>query len=128
MQKKENLFFEEFIREDFSENIIQNVRSLRERLIKHKNDKKTVIGFGAPARLATITNFGDIGPDLIKSIIDDNPIKAGRLSPGKLIPIKSREAIKTIDPDVILLFAYEYEKSIKKSLPHYESIFENVFE
>lgn len=128
MQKKESLFFKNFIKENFLENIKRNVKSLRDRLIKYKNDNKLVIGFGAPARLATITNFGDIGPELIKFVIDDNPIKAGRFSPGKLIPIKSREAIKTIEPDVILLFAYEYEKSIKKSLPQYESIFENVFE
>ena len=43
--------------------------------------------YGAPARLATITNFGDMIP-ILSYIIDDNPLKASRYSPGN-ISIKS---------------------------------------
>lgn len=86
-----------------------------------------VCGFGSPARLATITNFADIGPDLIEYVVDDSPLKCGRYSPGKSIPIKDRSHMEDNPPDVIVVFAYEYFDSIYKftsrfGVDHYQPI------
>lgn len=77
----------------------------------------TVAGYGAPARVSTLTNFGGIGSDLIDFIVDDSPLKQNRFSPGKHIPIVPNSHLSQTHPDVLLFFAYESFKDIKKRLP-----------
>lgn len=91
----------------------QEIKKLKQELQVFKNKNINVIGYGAPARLATITNFAKINKDLISFIIDDSELKFDRFSPGMHIPIKkfSRKEIK--DYNIIILFAYEYFVSIK---------------
>ena len=90
------------------------IKRLKEELIKFKNNNINIVGYGAPARLATITNYADIDKSFIKFIIDDNNIKAGRFSPGKHIPIKKYS--RSLDLENVILFAYEYHDSIKTKI------------
>lgn len=89
---------------------------LKQSLVELNNSGQTIIGYGAPARLATITNFAGIDHQLISLVIDDSPLKVNRFSPGMHIPIKSFEDGTTPTPDIVLLFAYEYEASILEKL------------
>lgn len=75
---------------------------------------KPTPAYGAPARLSTICNFAKLGPEHIPFVIDDNPLKQGRLTPGTHIPIvpKPNEW-----PPQMLLFAYEYLADIRKAAP-----------
>ena len=75
-----------------------------------------VAGYGAPARVATICNYGQIGPDLIEFIVDDSPLKQNRFSPGTHIPIVPNIHLAENRPDVLVVFAYEYFDDIKKKL------------
>ncbi len=92
------------------------IRALKEKLIEYKDNGLTIAGYGAPARVATLTNFGDIGPDLIDFIVDDSPLKQNRFSPGKHIPIVSNSHLKDNHKDVLLFFAYESFEDIKKKI------------
>jgi hypothetical protein len=75
-----------------------------------------VAGYGAPARLSTITNLGNIGPKLIEFVVDDSSLKQNRFSPGKHIPIVSLSHLENNRPDVLVVFAYDYFEDIKKKL------------
>jgi len=93
-------------------------------LLKHhltalKDAGQKVIAYGAPARLATITNFAGIDSQLISLVIDDSPLKVNRFSPGMHIPIKSFEDGTIPEPENVLLFAYEYEASILDKLRNF---------
>lgn len=94
------------------------IKALKHTLEDYKAQRLIVAGYGCPARAATLTNFGDIGPDLIRFIVDDSPLKQGRYSPGKHIPIKSNEYLtnRAVHPDVLVVFAWEYFDDIKKKL------------
>ena len=81
-------------------------------LLKDKNI--AVKGYGAPARLATITNFANIDKKLIEYIIDDSELKMNRFSPGKHIPIKPYNPKEELSH--VILFAYEYFHSIKTKI------------
>lgn len=85
-------------------------------LEKYKKEGLCVAGYGAPARVATITNYGEIGPELIDFIVDDSPLKQNRFSPGKHIPIVPKTHLDELKkkPDVLVTFAYEYLDDIKK--------------
>ena len=102
--------------EKFRKNVESAILSFRKKLEEYKKRKLQVAGYGAPARVATITNYGKIGPALISFIIDDSPLKQDRFSPGMHIPIfpKSHLDTEKKKPDVLVVFAYEYFDDIKK--------------
>ena len=111
----------------FQHDIESYAKELREALEKFSAKGLKVCGFGSPARLATITNFANIGPELIQYVVDDSPLKCGRFSPGQSIPIKDRKYMEDNPPDVIIVFAYEYFESIFKftskfNVDHYQPI------
>ena len=92
------------------------VAAFREKLLQYKQSGKTVAGYGAPARVATICNFGAIGPEHIDFIVDDSPLKQNRFSPGTHIPIVPNSYLSENERDVLVIFAYEYFEDIKKKL------------
>lgn len=98
----------------FKEKTESYVKAFRDKLKEYKKLNLKVGGYGAPARVTTITNFGGIGPKLIEFIVDDSPLKQNRFSPGMHIPIVPNSHLKKHKPDVLVVFAYEYFDDIKK--------------
>ena len=99
---------------DFNTTIFTEAKKFKNELIKLKNDGKKIIGYGAPARVSTITNVAEIGEELIEYIIDDSPLKQNRFSPGRHIPIFSKEKLIHENVDIMIVFAYDYFKDINK--------------
>ena len=75
-----------------------------------------VAGFGAPARVSTLCNFGKIGPELIEFIIDETPLKQNKFSPGTHVPILPMAHLEKNKPDVFVVFVHEYFDVVKKKL------------
>jgi methylation protein EvaC len=90
---------------------------LRATLTQYKSAGRRVAGYGAPARVSTICNFGKIGPELIEYTVDDSPLKQSKFTPGTHIPIVTREMLLKDRPDIIVVFAYEYLDDIRKKTP-----------
>jgi methylation protein EvaC len=97
---------------NFANNCNKSKIELKQLLTELKNNGKRVAGYGATSKSTTILNFSDIGPDLIEYICDNTPIKQGKFSPGKHIPIVSIETFKNNYPDYLVLFAYNHAKEI----------------
>ena len=72
---------------------------------------KRIAAYGCPARFSTITNFCGIGKSLLPYVVDDSPLKSGRFSPGRHIPIVPFSTAENVDAYVV--FAYEYVDSIR---------------
>jgi methylation protein EvaC len=73
---------------------------------------KRVTGYGATSKSTTVTNYCDIGTDLIESISDTTPGKLGKYSPGVHIPILSYTTFRENYPDYALLFAWNHSEEI----------------
>lgn len=100
--------------EEFKGEVDAYISAFRNKLDEYKKAGLKVAGYGAPARVATICNYGDIGPSLIEFIVDDSPLKQNRYSPGTHIPIVPKNYLDEHKPDVLVVFAYEYLEDIKK--------------
>ncbi len=96
----------------FKKNCETSKRELKELLTKLKAEGKSVAGYAATSKSTTILNYSDIGSDLIEYICDNTPIKQGKYSPGKHIPIVPIETFKSKYPDYAVLFAYNHAKEI----------------
>jgi methylation protein EvaC len=75
---------------------------------------RKVAGYGAPARVSTICNYGRIGPSLIAFTVDDSPLKQNKFTPGTHIPIVTKDHLDQNRPDYLVVFAYEYLDDIRR--------------
>ncbi len=119
--EKQNLNLQAF--KKFNKEIYRYSNMLKNYLIQFKKDNLSVIGYGAPARVSTITNYSKINSNLIKFIIDDSPLKQNRFSPGMHIKILPRKNNLNSKINIIIVFAYEYFKDIKKFFKNKRVIF-----
>jgi hypothetical protein len=58
-------------------------------------------------------HFG-ITKDLVKYIVDDNPLKQGLYSPGLHIPVVESSMLYEDKPDYLLILAWNFAESIMK--------------
>ncbi len=100
--------------EEFKRNVDTQISAFCGLLASYKKSNLKVAGYGAPARVSTICNYGKIGPDLIEFTVDDSPLKQNKFTPGTHIPIVSKAHLDRHRPDVLVVFAYEYFEDIRK--------------
>ncbi|MFD6227637.1 methyltransferase domain-containing protein [Streptomyces sp. NPDC060232] len=81
-------------------------------LSRLRDEGRTVVGYGATAKSATVANYCGIGPDLVSFISDTTPNKQGRLTPGSHIPVRSRSDFENPYPDYAVLFAWNHAEEI----------------
>ncbi|WP_425425372.1 methyltransferase domain-containing protein [Amycolatopsis saalfeldensis] len=75
-------------------------------------DGKRVVGYGATAKSATLTNYCGIGTGLVEFVCDSTPGKHGLLTPGMHLPVRPPEAFASPYPDYALLFAWNHAEEI----------------
>lgn len=98
--------------EKFRQNVEKSRENLLQVLTEIKRNGGNIVGYAATAKSATITNYCEIGPDLIDFICDTTPIKQGKFSPGMHIPVKSYAEFTGKHPSHSLLFAWNHTKEI----------------
>jgi hypothetical protein len=69
---------------EYADKARQVVVDLKETIADYRNKGYVVAGYGAAAKGMTLVNFGDIHLDFI---IDDNPLKQGKFTPGTHDPV-----------------------------------------
>lgn len=102
----------------FFDRIMQHKSKLKKMLDKIKKNNNKIVGYGAPAKLTTLSYTFDLNKKYLAYIVDDNDLKQGRLTPGKFIPIKSFQKFKNDDFDYIIITAWNFAKPIKEKLFH----------
>jgi peroxiredoxin family protein len=105
----------------FSEKVHKIKENVRREINAIKNNKKTIAGYGSPAKATTALNFYNISKE-IDFIIDDNSLKQGKFLPGVRIPILGKNDIK-IQPDDLLVLDLNFFEDIKKNN---KNLFKNI--
>ena len=96
----------------FQKEINFHKNKLKKILIDIKKRNFTIAGFGAPAKTTTLLNYYKIGKNLISFIVDDNVFKHNRFTPGTRIPIYSSQSIYKLNPDYVIILAWNYSDAI----------------
>lgn len=97
---------------------------------QRKAHNRLIVGYGAPAKGNTLLNFGKINMDFI---IDDNPLKQGKFTPGMSIPVVPIEHLQNyVGYDICFVplawnFFDEIVGRIKKVRNHREDVFVRYF-
>ena len=83
---------------------------------------KTIVGYGASAKLTTFLYQYKLSNSTIKYIIDDSIYKQYLYSPGLHIPIKPFNILATDKVDYIIIFSWNFTNEIVKKLEDYRKI------
>ncbi len=75
-----------------------------------------LIAYGVPAKFTTFSYLFNFSKELVNFAIDDSPLKQGKFTPGKLIPIKSFRDADIKSDDILLISAWNFHKEIMEKL------------
>ena len=90
---------------------------LQKILKKLEQKKLNVAGYGAAAKTTTFLHFFNLSHnDQIKYIFDDNSLKQGLYLPGTTKKILNPKNLKSIQFDILIIFAWNYSDIIIKNL------------
>jgi SAM-dependent methyltransferase len=100
----------------FALRVKQTKWALLEFLLTAARQGKTVAGYGAPGKSATLLNYCGIGKDLIEYTVDRSPYKQGRFLPGSRIPIYHPDRIRETKPDYVVILPWNLKDEIMEQL------------
>jgi SAM-dependent methyltransferase len=96
----------------FANSAVESKLDTLEFLVKARRDKKSVAGYGAPAKGNTMLNYCGIGTELIRFTVDRNPSKHGMLMPGSRIPVLPPQAIFDARPDYVVILPWNLRDEV----------------
>ena len=108
----------------FGEQVYKIRESVLANIKKLKENNKTIIGYGAPAKATTALNFFGISKE-IDFIVEDNKLKHNKFIPGVNIPIKSKSQIKNKN-NILLVLAWNFYNDIKNNNINLSDNFINI--
>ena len=85
-------------------------------LLSAAQQGKTVAGYGAPGKSATLLHYCGIGKDLIAYTVDRSPHKQGLFLPGSHIPIYHPDRIRETKPDYVVILPWNLKDEIMDQL------------
>ncbi len=100
----------------FAEKVKTLKFELLETLIALKKQRKTIVGYGAPAKGNTLLNYCGIRTDFIEYTVDRSPHKQGKFLPGTHIPIFAPGKIWETRPDYVFILPWNLKKEIVEQM------------
>jgi len=100
----------------FARQVKETKLALVEFLLNAARQGKTVAGYGAPGKSATLLHYCGIGKDLIEYTVDRSAYKQGRYLPGTRIPIFHPDHIQETRPDYVVILPWNLKDEIMKQL------------
>jgi hypothetical protein len=102
----------------FHENVKALKREILKFLIQTKEEGKTIIGYGAPAKGNTLLNYCGIRTDLLEYTVDRSPHKQGLFLPGTHLPIYHPDKIRETKPEYVLILPWNLKEEIMEQMLH----------
>jgi SAM-dependent methyltransferase len=104
--------------ESFSRQVRESKFALVSFLLDAARKGKTVSGYGAPGKSATLLHYCGIGRDLIAFTVDRSTYKQGRHLPGSHIPIYHPDRIRETKPDYVVILPWNLKDEIMQQLQY----------
>jgi len=104
--------------ENFATQVRQTKWDLVDFLLNAAREGKSVAGYGAPGKSATLLHYCGIGRDWIEYTVDRSPYKQGRFLPGTHIPIHHPDKIRETKPDYVVILPWNIKDEITQQLQY----------
>jgi SAM-dependent methyltransferase len=104
--------------ETFASHVRETKLALLDFLLTAARQGKSVVGYGAPGKSATLLHYCGIGKDLIAYTVDRSPHKQGRFLPGSHIPIYHPDRIRETKPDYVVILPWNLKDEVIEQLQY----------
>jgi len=123
--EKENEFglYENKTYEVFVDKINTLKINLKKLIDQIMGEGKTISCYGCPAKFALFSKFFELDSNIIKYVVDDSTLKQGRFSPGKKIPIVSRNHFYDNPTDYCIISVWNMADAIINNNKEYKGKF-----
>jgi hypothetical protein len=102
----------------FAKQVKETKLALLDFLLEAAREGKSVAGYGAPGKSATLLHYCGIGKDLIGYTVDRSTYKQGRFLPGTHIPIYHPDRIHETKPDYVVILPWNLQNEIMQQLQY----------
>jgi SAM-dependent methyltransferase len=102
--------------DDFAQQVKQTKLAFLDFLVLAARQGKSVVGYGAPGKSATLLHYCGVGKDLIQYTVDRSPHKQYRFLPGTHIPIYHPDRIRETKPNYIIILPWNLKDEIVEQL------------
>jgi len=102
----------------FSDRVKKTKRALLRFLVEAREQGKSVVGYGAPAKGNTLLNYCGVRTDFIDYTVDRSPHKQDRFLPGVHVPIYGPDEIRETKPDYLLILPWNIRDEIMKQMAY----------
>jgi 2-polyprenyl-3-methyl-5-hydroxy-6-metoxy-1,4-benzoquinol methylase len=102
----------------FNEKIMKMKQNILAFMINAKSEKKSIVGYGAPAKGNTLLNYCGIRTDFMDFTVDRSPHKQNHFLPGTHIPIHHPDRIKETRPDFVVILPWNLKDEIMQQMSH----------
>ncbi|MBI3331437.1 class I SAM-dependent methyltransferase [Candidatus Peregrinibacteria bacterium] len=104
----------------YAEKVSAHRIALTELLVKLKDQGKTIVGIGAPAKGNTLLNFCSINKSLFAFVTEKSTLKRGLYTPGTHLPILGDEKLLATQPDYGFILAWNFAPEIMRNLAEFQ--------
>jgi SAM-dependent methyltransferase len=100
----------------FAEKVRNTKHNILDFFVNVKRQRKSIAGYGAPAKGNTLLNYCGIRTDFIDYTVDRSPHKQGLFLPGTHIPIFSPDKINETRPDYLVVLPWNLKDEIMEQM------------
>lgn len=100
----------------YSQQVESYKRKLLRLLCDLKDQGKTIVAYGAPAKGNTLLNYCGVGRDFVDYTVDKNPYKQMMYLPGTHIPIHHPDKIRETHPDYVMILPWNIKDEVMQQL------------
>jgi hypothetical protein len=102
----------------FAEEVKATKRRCLEFFLQAKQQGKSLVGYGAPAKGNTLLNYLGARTDFLDYTVDRSPHKQGHFLPGTHIPILHPDVITTTKPDYLVILPWNIQEEVRQQMAH----------
>jgi len=97
---------------DFGNKVAHLRRELLALLRRLKSEGRRIAVYGASAKSTTLLNYFGIGSEILDFVADRSTVKQNHYTPGTHLPIVAPEKLLEIQPDYVLLLAWNFADEV----------------
>jgi hypothetical protein len=102
----------------FMDRVMSVKREILDFVVRQKRARRTIVGYGAPAKGNVLLNYCGIGTDVVDYLVDRNSYKIGKYAPGTRIPVRDVEEVRRTRPDFLWILPWNIRDEIVGQMSH----------